>query len=139
MKSITSRKFTNDEREEIIRLMTDAGFKKLPDATDPALMEIMTGLFFEIPLTSTETENVKTFIGKNHFSPFGYRFVSVFNCYVTSNIRGDFRKYRTRTTYPKDILNIFSYVNDENGDDMPIESVKKFIADYRNLNYNISK
>lgn len=132
---MNNRKMSQDEQSKIISLMADAGFTFYPN-TDASLEEILTGMWFEIPLADDERETIARNLKPNHFEPRGYRGVMVFNCYITSHVRGTYRAYRGRKSTPDyDTHNIFSFLA---GYDNPVENCKQFIKMYQARQYNRS-
>lgn len=95
-------------------------------------------MYFTIPLSNFEKDKCREIHGKNHFTPNGNRGVYVANGniykYVTSNIKGNWRKYRGRNIYEKDCLNIFAY-----GGKTRLENVKMWLDMYKNNLYNSTK
>jgi hypothetical protein len=116
--------------------MSEAGFQ---NHDTPEIDEIMGGtsqVFFTIPLSSDDLAKTMQRMGKNHFQPLGYRNVSIFAGYVTSDIRGTFRGYKCRNSYDShDTSNIFAYTHNDNDD--PIGNTKLFIEKYSHLEYNV--
>lgn len=93
-----NRKLTQVERKEIIKMMESAGWHYDP-TEDDNINDILTGLFFTIPLNETDKNNAIEGLKPNHFKPLGYRSVSIFNNYITSHIRGSYRRFRSRNWY----------------------------------------
>ena len=86
-----------------------------------------------------DLSHVKKIVGKNHFEPRGYRYLFIGTTrmaqggngyYATSNINGDYRGYKCRYSYDRDIANIFAsgYTLEE--------CVNNFIDKYNRLEYN---
>ena len=81
-----------------------------------------------------ENFDKEKYVGKHHFKPEKrdvFLGISKYAWYVTSHIKGVRRRYRCRTEYDSQILNIFAY--DEN----PVEAVKKFLHLWQNKTYNL--
>lgn len=130
-----NRKMTQDEQTQIVALMANGGFTFYPN-TDPALKNLLTGLWFEIPLADDERETIAKHLKPNHFEPRGVRGVMVFSNYITSHVRGTYRAYHGRnSTFDYDTHNIFSFVR---GYDNPVENCKQFIRMYQARQYNRS-
>lgn len=127
---MNNRKMTQDEQNQIIALMTEAGFTFYPN--EESMADLLTCLWFEIPLADDERATIQKNMGKSHFVPHGNRHVVVFNNYITSHVRGTFRGYRSRHT---DTSNIFSFID---GEDNPVENCKQFIVLYNTRKYNRS-
>ncbi len=112
--------------KQIIKLFEKHGFTHCSECE---------GLFFTIPLSDYERERVKQVHGFNHFTPNGNRGVYVAKGdkykYVTSDIKGKFRKYKGRNTFEDRCLNIFTY-----GDGTRLDNVKKWLFNYENHIYN---
>lgn len=129
------RLITPAEKKEIIHLMVGAGFKYHPTPEINKIMGGISGVHFDIPLSTEDREKTVLNMGKNHFSPSGYRSVAIFASYVTSDIRGTFRGYRCKNSYDGyDTSNIFAYTH--NGNDNPVENTKLFLEKYSRLEYN---
>lgn len=129
-----NRKMTITEQETIIKMMESSGWHY--ESFESDMEDFTTSLFFTIPLNETDKQNSIEGLKPNHFKPLSYRSVSIFNNYITSDIRGSYRRFRSRYWYnDKDTLNIFSYLNNE---DDPIKNTEKFLKMYDNLIYNIS-
>lgn len=128
------RLITEDEKNTIVKMMVSKGWEYYNhEDSDKEIFGGDYSLFFTIPI-GDEIGKVKEVVGRNHFSPRGYRYVSIFSSYATSHINGEFRHYRQRkyNTHSRDILNIFSY--GKNND--PVENARIFLDDYDKLKYN---
>lgn len=132
---VIARLITEEEKDTIVKMMEDNGWKWEQSTVDND-QEIFGGifsLFFTIPIDG-EMEKISAEIGKNHFTPLGWRYVSIFSTYANSHVRGEYRGHKCRYSGTIDILNIFSY--GKNND--PVENAKLFLDDYKKLNYNKS-
>jgi hypothetical protein len=99
--------------------------------------------FFTTNIKENDLDHVKKIVGKNHFSPYGYRSLFIGTClwseggmgfYATSDIRGIYRRYRAwyeDTSY--DLANIFA-----SGKTLE-DCVNNFIDNYNGLTYNESR
>ena len=112
--------------EKIIKLFEKHGFTHCSECSV---------LYFTIPLNDYETNKVKMINGKNHFVPNKTRGVYVASGnrhkYVTSDIKGKFRRYRGRIWDDNHCLNIFAY-----GEKTRLDNVKKWLFNYENHIYN---
>lgn len=130
---INTRAITEDEKTQIRELMSQAGFKEYESLAEDILLT--SGMHFYIDISAQDKDTVIKHCSPNHFEPYGERAVHVFTSYVTSNVRGVWRKFRGRKRYTHfDTGNIFSY--SEKGSDNPVENVRIFLDKYSRLEYN---
>ena len=130
-----TKSITPEDKKTVIEMMTAAGWEYCDHSeSNREIFGYDFSLFFTIPLSQDDLNKTMKRIGKNHFTPRGYRSVSIFSRYATSDIRGTFRGYRCRNeTQDYDVSNIFAYVKGDN----IVEHTKAFLEAYNNLDYNI--
>jgi len=116
----------------LIEKLEAVGFFQLDETTS----------FFTEEYRKEDLDHVKSRMGKNHFSPsLTGRHVFFGKCisskdktkmvwYSTSHIRGEYRRYRGRTSWETDTANIFA-----SGETLE-ECVDNFIQKYNKLEYN---
>lgn len=120
---------TQTERDTIISLMAKIKAEFYADG------EFVESMHFTCPLRDNEREAMVNYFFPDHFAPESYRTSGLMShwqggWYMTSDVGGEWRKYRGRRVYEIDAGNIFAHDAD------PVQCVRKWIENYNTLTYN---